>query len=177
MRAGAVDLVIETGTDFYQGFALYQPDVPVKSQEVSVGDRFYLDRVPELVHSVVHNGGGTSFTFRQGLWWQPKLWLPDDETVMSAVAAPILGARASWTSLEARHKLPTYTQDSGAQLWVYQSADVTDLYSAYTGTWPWDLYVSTVSTGWVRLAEGSLTVVRGESRNEIPWGGASLVGV
>lgn len=170
MRAASVDLVLETGVDFYRGFALYQPSTPARAQDVTVGQRFYLDGIPELVAEATPENGGVQFRFREGLWWQPKLWLPGDESVMLAEAVQILNARTAWSSLETRHDFRWYTEDSGRQLWIWEDAAATDQLGQYAGTWPWDLYVNTAPTGWARLAEGALSIVRGEAKNEITSG-------
>lgn len=162
IRAAHVDLVIETGVDWAQTFEFWQPTgTPIKAQDITPGQRVYLDQVPQLVNSITRQGDGTLVKFGQGLWWQPSLWLPDNETVMPAQSVQILGAQAAWQAINGSQAIPFYTSNSGQQVTLYYADEVTAFLDLYSGTWPWDLYVSTMDLGWTRLAQGSLSIIAG----------------
>lgn len=167
MRAANVDLVVETGTDFLRGFALYKPaDIAIRADAVVAEQRIYLDGNPERVYSVTPEpAGGVTLRFREGLWWQPKIWLPADDMVMPAVPVLATSVKAAWSDPFRRHALNTWTSDAGELIVLGLTHHDTTALAPYVGTWPWDLFVSTVELGYLRLAAGSMTIVVGEALN------------
>jgi len=178
-RAANVDLFVETGTDWARLFTLWQPTgEPIKSQDVQVNMRLYVDELPQLVYRVTPQGGGTLIHFGQGLWWQPTLWLPDDELIMPAQAVPILDARAAWETVDATIAIPFTISPDGTQVTLHYTSDESSALVRYVGVWRWDLLASTLDYGWVRLAQGSLSIIdsTAEPLSVTPYPGVVTVG-
>lgn len=167
-RAALVDIVVECGADYLRAFSLYRPTgTPQRADSVVAGDRVYFDGLPEIVYSVEPHPTGQyrTFSFREGLWWQPTLTIADDELVMLGTPVLINAAKAAWSDPWTRHPLTTWTAEGGEFVVVSIDHNQSAALAQYVGTYPWDLYVSTLELGWSRLAEGSMTIVVGEARN------------
>lgn len=173
MRAGAVDLVVETSTDVRKSFAWFKPTmVSVQADAVAIGSRFYLNGLPERVYSIVPGSapGALTFHMRQGLWWQPSITLMPTCRVMPAVPIVLLEAKAGWADFEVVHSINTVIggTPAGSTVTIVWAPNETEAFEQHLGTWPWDLYVSTVEYGWTRLIQGQMSIVLGDARATIP---------
>jgi len=171
MRPARVDLAIDTGAVFAKGFRLYrETGSPKQAVAVAVGERIYLDERPELVAFVIPESGGVHLRFRQGLWWEPHIWLPNTELVMPAVAQTFIDAQAGWRDIDGRPvALPVVLSDADTLATIHLTDAETSNLTPHEGVWPWDLYVSTVDGGgWQRVAEGSMSIVAGQTFAPVP---------
>ena len=164
MRAAVADLVVETWTDFRQTFATWAPaGTPVAVEDVRVGDRVWLDGLPEIVAKIEPFSGGLRFTFGSGQWHEPYISVASGSSIMPAVPLPIIAANAGYGQLD--HVLPMTTIVDSPNLVTVALTDqeTSRLQFAPGGPWPWDLYVNT-GDGWTRLVEGTLSIVYGYAR-------------
>jgi len=179
MRAGTLDVYIETGALWARDLQVYAPDTPVPASTVVPDQRVFLDGRPQLVHNVVTTGAKTTITFGQGLWYEPQLTVPYDALVAPAVPVPILDAAAAWTYLlpgvpvvnpldpaEAgvKYNVPWSLSTDQLTLTLGYTADETQAFRDLAGAYSWDCFVQTSTWDWQRVVEGTWTIIRSDAR-------------
>jgi hypothetical protein len=160
-------------------FQIWAPDEAVAARNVVAGGRVFYKGTPFAVYAVFTLDGPnpiTEIVLGDGLWWEPRLKLPADDLIMTAVALPIVDLIAAWsyptipddcvTVPPERHELPTRVDDGVNAVLALTDADTLAL-AATPGSFSWDMYARTVEQGWQRIVEGTLTVIRGDTRNEL----------
>lgn len=184
MRAARYDLLIETGARLIRSFKACTPGEPVTAATVGPGDRIYYKGSPlyvysrtEYRHPVDANLDTVTFTFNTGAWYEPTVTIPAHQLVHPAIFTPITSASAGFTEItypvvtpltgpppvEAVHPLPVTLTDGFTVTLEMSDAQTAELRDK-EGAWSWDLYAQTAAWQWVRLVEGTLSIVGGSGR-------------
>lgn len=173
MRAGNLDIVVETGTLMSRDVQVHVPGPPVEAQTVTVGQRLFVDRVPQLVHAADTAAGWTTFRFGRGLYSDPRLTVTATALVVPAVPTVVVDAIAAYSmetidldGIPVVETVPITTTIAGDGLTVTLTvtADESEVWHDRAGAHSWDLYVQTAVWDWQRVLEGTLTVLAGDSR-------------
>jgi len=191
MRAARYDLLIETGAALVRSFSACTPGEPVPARVVGPGDRIYYKGQPLYVyartaftHPTDPSLNTVTFTFGTGAWYEPTATVPAEGLVYPALKATLLEAVAGFSEfifpvvsppiepppdptcvppVEVSHPLPVTLADQYTAVLDMPdtlTADMRDL----EGSWSWDLYARTDAWSWVRLVEGTLSIVGGSGR-------------
>ena len=170
MRAGRLDLVIETGAAWSREVQVLTPGQPVAASTVSAGTRVYLDHVPVRVASVTPNpNGSVTWALGDGLYSDPVRTLPGTALVAPAELVEVLEAAAAFRAIPevaprdtVAVEIPVSVSLDGSSVILAYGADETALIPAEA--YSWDLYVRTAEWDWTRALEGTLTVIEGDAR-------------
>lgn len=183
MRAARYDLLVETGAQVVRQFSACSPGLPQPARTVGPGDRIYYKSQPLYVYARTQYDHPTdpslntvTFTFGTGAWYEPQATVPADEMVYPAIKATLFEAMAGFSEFpspvvnplstppaETIHELPVTLADQYTAVLRLTDEDTMALH-AYEGAWSWDLYARTDAWDWVRLVEGTLSIVGGSSR-------------
>lgn len=179
MRASRCDLNVESGTDVTRTFQIWTPDVAVAARDVVPGGRVFYKGTPFAVYAVFTLDGPnpiTEIVLGDGLWWEPRLKLPADDLIMTAVALTIDEVVAAWsyptvpddcvTVPPEQRELPTRIEDGVNAVLALTDEDTRAL-AETPGSFSWDMYAHTAEQGWQRIVEGTLSVIRGDARNDL----------
>jgi hypothetical protein len=174
MRAGRFDIVIVTGSQWSRQVQLYRPDTPIEAQAVVTGSRVFYKRAPALVHSAVTVNAWTTIQFGHGLWTDPFVKVEREALVVPALPDPTLAGAASFTfypqtvyvdprSDSVNVGIPVTVNADGSATLAY-AADETASFADMVGASSWDMYAQTGRWDWQRILEGTLTIVKGDTR-------------
>lgn len=183
MRAARYDLLIETGARLIRSFRAYTPGEPVPARVVGPGDRIYYKDQPLYVYARTEFHHPTdpaldtvTFTFNTGAWYEPTATIPAAHLVYPAIPTPISGASAGFSEFpppvvnpqtppppETLTPLPVTMLDAYTIV-LELSDEETAAMRGKEGAWSWDLYADTAAWQWVRLVEGTLSIVGGSGR-------------
>lgn len=171
MRAGRVDVRVETGTLWAIALQAMTPTAPIEAQAVAPGQRVFLDGLPQLVYAVTDEGNGrTRLDFGQGLYWEPRITLTSTALVSPAVPVPLTDAAAAWwveTTEEGaaeRRAIPATIATDSLSVKLTLDADSTAALEPFAGAHSWDCYMRTTGWDWQRPVEGTFTILKGDAR-------------
>jgi len=168
VRAGTLDVLIQTGALWTRDVQVLTPDTPIEAQAVTAGQRVFVDGVPLHVYSAVTTGGLTTLTFGQGLYADLSMKMTATARVQPAVPAPILEADAAFhQDIDAAAGaviIDTIISPDTYTVTLTIDAATSAGYGPYEGAHSWDCYLRTAAWDWQRVLEGTLSVVRGDAR-------------
>lgn len=169
MRAGRLDVLVETGARWVRDVQLVAPGTPTVVAAMTPGGRYYMDGVPVRVHAVRELGNGTCrVELADGLYGDPVLTLPADALVAPAVPVAAVEATAAFSYPDgdtlASTPIPVTISADGSTLTLALDAAATSALADSVGAYSWDLYVRTAEFDWQRTLEGTFTVVKGDAR-------------
>lgn len=180
MRAGNLDVFIETGALWTRDVRVLSPDTPIEAQAVVPGQYVFIDSTPMLVYSVStpSSSGKVTITFGRGLYSDIRLTVAADSMVIPAVPTEILEAAAAWTYMPIepmvnplvtqvmaqKMPIPVTIATDGLSMTLTLDADTTAGLAGMAGSYSWDCYVRTSIWDWQRILEGTFTITRGDTR-------------
>lgn len=178
MRAGNLDVFVETGALWTRDVTVLSPGTPVEAQAVTPGQYVFVDSTPMLVYSVSlpSSSGKVTITFGRGLYSDIRLTVDATAMVIPAIKTVIVEAEASWryepitdpqiNPLGSGQKMPIpiVIASDGLSMTLTLDADTTAGYAGIAGAYSWDCYVRTAEWDWQRILEGTFTVTKGDTR-------------
>jgi hypothetical protein len=174
VRAGLLDLFVETGTAWSRDVQVLRPGTPIEAQAVTPGMRVFVDNWPALVYSVSPVASGyVSLRFGTGLANDPTVTLEATAPVHPAEPAQLLEALAAYTLQfepyvdphdTMRVVIPATVSADGLTVTLSLDADATAAMRDREGAHSWDLYVRSDTDDWTRVLEGTLSVIVGDAR-------------
>lgn len=174
MRAGRFNITIETGAEWTRIVQLYRPDTPIPAADVVPDTRVFYKGSPALVYSVDVANGTTTIQFGHGLWDDPRISVNSTANVVPAVVDPIINAEAMFTYYpsavyvdprdQVSVQIPITVEPDGSLATMLLTSDETAALAPMVGASSWDLYADTSRWSWQRILEGTLTIIKGDTR-------------
>lgn len=175
MRAGNLDVLIETGAKWTRQVEVYAPDEPIAAQLVVAGQRLFVDGLPLLVYAVMPaSNNRVSIQFGRGLYNDITLTVSATANVIPAEPQTIDEVVAAWTYAPppvldveppaVTVDIPAIIAPDALSFALTYTADETAAMDGMVGANSWDCYVRTAAWDWQRILEGTLTVIKGDSR-------------
>ena len=174
MRAGNLDIVIETGAYWSREIQVVAPDQPIEAHEAIIGERYYVDGRPLELYSIEPaSGGRVRLTFNKGLYSDPSLLITSTANITPAVPVEILAMEASFSvagvdvdgnETLAQVPIPVEIAPDSFSGRLSVDAVTTATWWEYEGAHSWDCYAQSAAWDWQRILEGTLTVICGDTR-------------
>lgn len=175
MRAGTLDVVIETGAAWQRQIQVFKPDTPITLAAVAPGQRVFVDGAPLLVYSVTPAAGGrVVLTFGRGLYSDPAMTFMGASLVAPAILVAVLEVAAAYTivvtdpatdvDVVTTVEIPATIAPDGLAFTLGLDADTTAAMVDLPAAVSWDCYTRTDEWGWQRTLEGTLSTIRGDAR-------------
>lgn len=165
MRAGNLDIVIQTGALWTRDIQVLAPDTAIEVQAVTPGMRIFVDGRPSLVHSVTPSPGGrTTIVFGHGLINDPVASYTSTSLVAPAVPVELLEVAAAFFDDTDPVTIPSTISADGLTATLTIPAVLSQAMSSLTRNHSWDCYVRTAAWDWQRILEGTLSIIRGDAR-------------
>lgn len=175
MRAGTLDIVVQTGAEWRRVIACMRPDDAIRVDAVTPGQRVFVDGAPLLVHAVTPAPGGrTTIAFGRGLIGDPVMTFLSSSFVAPAVPVELLAVEAAYAyvihdddtdeDLLIAVPIPGDIAGDGLSVTLALDADTTATMTDIPGSVSWDCYTLTAEWDWQRVLEGTLTTIQGDAR-------------
>jgi len=174
VRAGNLDIVIETGAYWSREIQCVTPDDPIEANDALVGERYYVDGNPLELFSIEQaSGGRVRLNFGQGVYSDPSLVVLATAMIVPALPLEIIKMEASFSVADVDvDGVSVYTQvpisveiapDSLSGRLSVDSATTASWWE-YEGAHSWDCYAQSDAWDWQRILEGTLTIISGDTR-------------
>ena len=175
MRAGNLDIVVETGARWSRSAQLLAPADPVPASTAVPGSRYFVDGWPLRLHAnQPASGSRVKLVFGQGTYADVSLTVDATAGISPAVPLIVLEVAAAFTvddpdpdtgdPVASRVPVPAVVAPDGLTVTLTMDEAQTAALAPREGAYSWDMYTRTVEWDWQRVLEGTLTIVKGDTR-------------
>jgi len=175
VRAGTLDIVVETGAQWSRQIGVFKPATPIPIGTVTPGQRVFVDNAPLLVHAVATAPGGrVHVTFGHGLYNDPTMVFSAGALIAPAVSVVVRQVSAAYTIVSMDPDTGTETLTAveigatiapdGLSFTLAMDADTTAAMADLPAALSWDCFTLTDEWSWQRTLEGTLSTIRGDAR-------------
>lgn len=174
MRAGRLDIVVETGAWWSRVVQLLTPGTPVPASTAAPASRYYVDGWPlQLYATESLSGSRVRLRFGHGVYSDVSLTVDADAGIQQAVPMVVVEAAASFTvdatdvdtgePVPTSVAIPTTVAADGTSVLAQLDPTETGALADMAGSYSWDLYARTAEWDWQRIVEGTMVIVRGDT--------------